>query len=37
MNTPFSVLSLGKLGGNELNYSSDVDLVYLFGDGEAPA
>ena len=26
----FAVLSLGKLGGNELNYSSDVDLVYLF-------
>ncbi len=32
--TPFAVLSLGKLGGNELNYSSDVDLLYLFGDGE---
>jgi [glutamine synthetase] adenylyltransferase / [glutamine synthetase]-adenylyl-L-tyrosine phosphorylase len=30
----FAVLSLGKLGGNELNYSSDVDLVYLFaGEG----
>jgi glutamate-ammonia-ligase adenylyltransferase len=28
----FAVLSLGKLGGNELNYSSDVDLMYLFGD-----
>ena len=28
---PFAVLSLGKLGGNELNYSSDVDLMYLFG------
>jgi [glutamine synthetase] adenylyltransferase / [glutamine synthetase]-adenylyl-L-tyrosine phosphorylase len=26
----FAVLSLGKLGGNELNYSSDVDLMYLF-------
>jgi glutamate-ammonia-ligase adenylyltransferase len=37
VDTPFTVLSLGKLGGNELNYSSDVDLVYLFGDGqEAP-
>src|SRR5207248_3888998 len=31
--TPFAVLALGKLGGNELNYSSDVDLMYLFGDG----
>ena len=30
--TAFSVLSLGKLGGNELNYSSDVDLLYLYGD-----
>lgn len=26
----FAVLSLGKLGGNELNYSSDVDLMYIF-------
>src|SRR5438270_13701601 len=33
---PFSILSMGKLGGNELNYSSDVDLLYVFGDGEAP-
>lgn len=35
--TPFAALSLGKLGGNELNYSSDVDLMFLHGDGEAPA
>jgi glutamate-ammonia-ligase adenylyltransferase len=34
---PFTVLSMGKLGGNELNYSSDVDLLYVCGDGEAPA
>jgi len=34
--TPFAILSLGKLGGNELNYSSDVDLMYVFGDGEEP-
>jgi glutamate-ammonia-ligase adenylyltransferase len=34
--TPFAVLSLGKLGGNELNYSSDVDLLYVFGDGQEP-
>ena len=27
---PFSILSLGKLGGNELNYSSDVDLLFLY-------
>jgi glutamate-ammonia-ligase adenylyltransferase len=30
----FAVLSLGKLGGSELNYSSDVDLLYLFRDQE---
>jgi glutamate-ammonia-ligase adenylyltransferase len=35
VDTPFAVLSLGKLGGNELNYSSDIDLLYLYGDGEA--
>lgn len=32
--TPFTVLALGKLGGNELNYSSDIDLMFLYGDGE---
>ncbi len=37
VDTPFAILSLGKLGGNELNYSSDVDLFYLHGDGERPA
>jgi glutamate-ammonia-ligase adenylyltransferase len=31
----FSILSLGKLGGNELNYSSDIDLLFLYShDGE---
>lgn len=31
----FALVSLGKLGGNELNYSSDVDLLFLFaGEGE---
>ena len=33
VDTRFTVLSLGKLGGNELNYSSDVDLLFLFEDG----
>jgi len=28
----FTVLALGKLGGNELNYSSDIDLLYLCDD-----
>lgn len=26
----FAVIALGKLGGRELNYSSDVDLIYLY-------
>ena len=27
----FSVISVGKLGGNELNFSSDIDLLYVYG------
>jgi glutamate-ammonia-ligase adenylyltransferase len=30
---PLLVLAMGKLGGGELNFSSDVDLVFLFPDG----
>jgi [glutamine synthetase] adenylyltransferase / [glutamine synthetase]-adenylyl-L-tyrosine phosphorylase len=26
----FAVLGLGKLGGRELNYSSDIDLMYIY-------
>lgn len=29
----FVVLAMGKLGGSELNFSSDIDLVYLFDGG----
>lgn len=29
----FTVLGMGKLGGEELNYSSDVDLVYVLEGG----
>ncbi len=36
VDTPFAILALGKLGGSELNYSSDVDLMFLFGDGREP-
>ena len=32
--TGFVVLGMGKLGGGELNYSSDVDLVYLYESSE---
>lgn len=28
---PFSVIAMGKLGGRELNYSSDIDLVFVYG------
>ena len=31
----FSVIALGKLGGRELNYSSDIDLMFIYeGSGE---
>ncbi|MGA2242045.1 MAG: bifunctional [glutamate--ammonia ligase]-adenylyl-L-tyrosine phosphorylase/[glutamate--ammonia-ligase] adenylyltransferase [Verrucomicrobiota bacterium] len=30
--TEFCVLGMGKLGGQELNYSSDVDLMFLYAD-----
>jgi [glutamine synthetase] adenylyltransferase / [glutamine synthetase]-adenylyl-L-tyrosine phosphorylase len=33
--TRLVIFSLGKLGGQELNYSSDIDLMFLYGhDGE---
>src|SRR5437588_8955562 len=28
----FTILALGKLGGGELNHSSDVDLIFLYSD-----
>ena len=32
---PLIVLAMGKLGGRELNFSSDIDLVFLYpGEGE---
>ncbi|MFN7924598.1 MAG: glutamine-synthetase adenylyltransferase [Bryobacteraceae bacterium] len=36
-----SIIALGKLGGRELNYSSDIDLLFVYGGtgetaGEAP-
>jgi glutamate-ammonia-ligase adenylyltransferase len=30
--TEFCVLGLGKLGGQELNYSSDIDLMFVYTD-----
>jgi len=28
----FAVIGMGKLGGDELNYSSDIDLIFVYGD-----
>ena len=28
----FAVIGVGKLGGEELNFSSDIDLIYVFSD-----
>lgn len=34
-NRDFAIIGLGKLGGRELNYSSDIDLMFLYGaDGD---
>ncbi|MDQ6810208.1 MAG: bifunctional [glutamate--ammonia ligase]-adenylyl-L-tyrosine phosphorylase/[glutamate--ammonia-ligase] adenylyltransferase [Verrucomicrobiota bacterium] len=30
--TPFTILGVGKLGGRELNHSSDIDLIFVYGD-----
>jgi glutamate-ammonia-ligase adenylyltransferase len=32
----FAVIALGKLGGGELNYSSDIDLLYLYDPAVLP-
>lgn len=34
---PFSVVGLGKLGGGELNFSSDIDLLFVYDDSRAPS
>ena len=35
-NAQFSVIALGKLGGRELNYSSDIDLMFVYSGEAAP-
>ena len=30
--TEFAILGLGKLGGRELNHSSDIDLIFFYGE-----
>ena len=32
----FAIIALGKLGGHELNYSSDVDLIFLYDPKKLP-
>jgi glutamate-ammonia-ligase adenylyltransferase len=32
--TGFAVIAMGKLGGGELNFSSDVDLLYVYGSSD---
>jgi glutamate-ammonia-ligase adenylyltransferase len=33
----FAVIAYGKLGGKELGYASDLDIVFLYGDAHADA
>ncbi len=33
----FCILAFGKLGGSELNYSSDIDLLGVYDPGQSPA
>src|SRR5262249_13533056 len=35
--TGFTILGMGKLGGGELNFSSDVDLIYLYASDQEEA
>ncbi len=30
--TDFAILGMGKYGGQELNYSSDIDVIFFYGD-----
>ena len=33
----FSVIAMGKLGGEELNFSSDIDIIYVYASDEGRA
>jgi glutamate-ammonia-ligase adenylyltransferase len=33
---PFAVIGMGRLGGRELSYASDIDVVFVY-DGDSPA
>jgi len=30
--TPFAIYGMGKLGGEDLNFSSDIDLIFVYGE-----
>lgn len=30
--TPFAVMGMGKFGGQELNFSSDIDVIFFYGE-----
>lgn len=36
MKIPFVIMGMGKLGGMELNYSSDVDVIYFYESDDSP-
>jgi [glutamine synthetase] adenylyltransferase / [glutamine synthetase]-adenylyl-L-tyrosine phosphorylase len=33
----FSIIAMGKLGGEELNFSSDIDIIYIYASDEGQA
>ncbi len=33
---PFTVIAMGKWGGQELNYSSDIDMLFVYDPPPAP-
>jgi glutamate-ammonia-ligase adenylyltransferase len=36
-NPPFAIIAMGKHGGREVNYSSDIDLIFVHSDSPLPS
>ena len=36
-NAAFAIVGYGKLGGKELGYASDLDIIFLYDDAHAAA
>lgn len=36
LNTPFAIVGLGKLGGREMTFDSDLDIIFLYDDTGDP-